>query len=650
MQQRLILRGILGAVILLIGMLGLVVFWLWTQSPLTLLQAQPPLPEILGLLPRSTAALIALDAPIDRLQDLIQTATPPDRRRLTRRLQARLLSPSGPGILGQLFTLGDLDFNREIQPWLGEEMIWAWVPLEADPHTEATEAAVSPPELGSLLVLSTRDTDRSLLFLNLLWQRQELAGRPLKISTYKGVQIVTVPLGEELDRDQDRDQAQLAGAAFTKDFLLFTDRPQVLQQAIDAWQMPQLSLRSTSAYQATLPTIQAPRLGWGLLQLQPPMATLSDAPDDQIRLQALGFSLRPNLRGVLSETQAIWDWPQSQPQPTAVPQRDPLVAHLPHTTLAFLSGERPDQLWPTLKILEPIGGVDLAKTLGGLELNTELNWQQDLFSWMDQGFALALLPSSSEHLEWFMVAEAEDSDGEALQQLDDRVRDLGLQIQSLPLSNPKWGEAIVWLPESYIPPEQQPQLPVEDPAEPAETEPEMAQTPISLSVRMAQAAEAEIPAEELEDPSDLPIKPPELPEVTPETPEPSPPQPLPVLAYHLQYQDHVYLTSSREALEKVLGGQPLAGSEVWQQATSLLPDRNQGYVFIKVEEALDWLSQILPEDSVQREWIQILQDSPWGWPETITLATTQIIPGLPSESEPVPPLTQKGELFIRIGS
>ncbi len=629
MQQRLILRGILGAVILLILMLGSVIFWLWTQSPLTVLRAEPEIPEIVGLLPRSTAAMVVLDTPVDQLQDLIQTAAPPPRRRNTRRLQNRLLSPQGPGIFGKVFTVGDLDFRREIQPWLGEELIWAMVPLEDEEETE-TEA-----EMGSLLVLSSQDFDRSLLFLNLIWQRQELAGKPLQISTYKGVQIVSVPVSE------DPALGQLCGAAFTKDFVIFADQPQVLQQAIDTWQKPELSLRATPVYRNTLTHVRDPRIGWGLIQLQDPLEPVDDK--DQVYLQTFGFSLRPSLRGLISETQALWNLPNPQRIPT--PQkRDPLITQLPHNTVAFVSGQGLDQLWQTLKRLEPIGGIDLAKTLRVLELSTELNWPQDLFSWMDQEFALALLPSSPEIPDWFMVARVEDKDRAAQQRLDDQVADLGLQILSVPLSNPKWGEAIAWLPESYVPPTDQPQSAPEPEEEPTGSEEaaEMAQRldPIP-QVRTAQVEPQETPEPSSE----------ETPEPTPTpTPDPPEPEPLPALAYHLHYKDHFYLTSSREALETVLKDQPLAGSEVWEQATPFLPERHQGYVFVRVPEVMDWLTQILPEQSAQLDGLQALEDLGLGWPETLTLVTTQISSGLPTAPDQEAPVEQRGQLFIRMGS
>ncbi|MEN9219804.1 MAG: DUF3352 domain-containing protein [Thermostichales cyanobacterium GMQP_bins_62] len=268
----------------------LLLFWLLWQSPLALLWHQPGIPEIMKLIPDRVDQAVILTAPLPKVIAWLQTLTPPPLRRRQTHDWQHWLEGSSP--FHALWQQTYLRPQQDIFPWLGSQVAYA--------------------RLGEdfLLVLSTRHLDRSNQFLNLLWLSQDLAGSPLSLTTYKGVQVVSFPL-EGL--------GEVATAALGDEYVLISSNPDCILTSIDTWERPQHRLLRDPEWER-MPKGQAGQIGWWFERGQ--------------RYLSLGVSGQGiTLRGSIA-TPALG----SRHRPS-------LLKHLPPQPTAFLAGESLALTW-----------------------------------------------------------------------------------------------------------------------------------------------------------------------------------------------------------------------------------------------------------------------------------------------------------------
>ncbi len=568
MGQRQLLRGILIGLGLLAALVVWAITWLLTQSPLALLLSRPALPPIVGLAPRSTQALLLLAAPLEDLQAFWQAATPPSQRRATRQQWRKFFSGAGPGWLGAMLAGGSLDFEREVQPWLGKSTLLA-----------------SLPEWGTLVALETRDAALAQFELNLLWERQSLAGLPVQVDTYKGIQVVSSPLPE---------LQGFAAALFGERYVLLAEQAAAIRAAIDAWQLPQLSLVTEPRFRQVIQPLREAHVGWAFWQNPE-----SPSPD-ALALQAVGLGLGVNFRGLVAETAVLWHTPAEFALPSVKAFHPQVIRHLPDETLALISGQNWANLWQSLGQMQPLSlfglRLDPGQWLQQLQLQVELDWQHLL---PERGeFALAFLPTDGE-LAWLWVGEMPDAPT-----LDERAIAQGWQVVSIAT---KHGTATAWSkPAAQLQPQPSHSTPRED-------IPLLAGGLLQVSGRggspRVQAAEA-------------------LPQALPAIPEASP---LSAQVYHTDREGYSYLASSLAALEAALADPPLSADRAWRSLVAPLPHRNLGYGYGSLG--------VLPET-----WLPQLQGSRWS---STRLAFA--ITALTLSEAPYPDrghwLTQMGKLF-----
>ncbi|MEN9223002.1 MAG: DUF3352 domain-containing protein, partial [Thermostichus sp. BF3_bins_97] len=365
MGQRRLLRGILIGLGILAAMTVWLVSWLLTQSPVALLLARPDLPPIVGLAPRSTEALLLLATPLEDLQTFLQAATPAPKRRATRQHWQQFFSAQGPGWLGSILAGGSLDFEREVRPWLGETSLVAHL-----------------PQLGTLVALETEDPAVSQFDLNLLWERQSLAGIPVEVQAYKGIQVVSSPLGN---------LQGFSAAVFGEQYVLLAEQAAAIREAIDAWQLPQLSLVTQPRFQQVIEPLQEAHVGWAFWQ------SVGSPAANALSLQAVGLGLGLNFHGLVAQSAALWHAPTGFPLSTAEAFRPQIIQHLPDETLALISGQNLASVWQSLGQIEPIRTypiglqVDPGQWLNHLQSQVDLDWRRLLPKTGE--FAFALLPN-----------------------------------------------------------------------------------------------------------------------------------------------------------------------------------------------------------------------------------------------------------------
>ncbi|WP_017326852.1 DUF3352 domain-containing protein [Synechococcus sp. PCC 7336] len=428
MQPRSLLKGFAAASTAVVVLLTVAAIWLLRLSPLGLLHQSATLPEIVQLVPRQSIGFVALAAPLPRLERLRRFATPLGDRRRARREWQRYFSAAGQGPLAEFLQAAQVDFDREILPWLGDESL-----------VMGLEASSERPDYA--IALSTRDLDRSNFLLNLLWQRQYLQRATDPIETYKGVQILTVT-------DGDRSWAV---AAVGDRYVLFATSARGVREAIDSWQVPRLSIVSNPQYRATVAQLEGDRVGLAYLNL----AAIAQATDfwpawntPNGPLSGLALGLGIERQGLVLETSLHATVPKTiAPRDKTENSSLSTFSALPDNTLAAVIGYDLQQAWRSLQYsfdASPLPNP-LVQSLAPLEAETQLDWQQDLFSWMRQAFAIALLPSGN-HYTWLLAADIDRANPAAIAAFEAKLRDLGIQPISVPLSNSKWGEAIAWVP------------------------------------------------------------------------------------------------------------------------------------------------------------------------------------------------------------
>jgi hypothetical protein len=238
-----------------------------------------------------------------------------------------------------------IDFDRDIAPWLGREVLLAVVPSAAVPGPKGRD--LSPSD--HLAILSTRNLDRSNLFLNTLWQRQQLRQGPLQVETYKGVQISSVR----------SEETHWAAAAVGDRYLALATSPLAIHSAIDSWQVPSLSLATEPRYQATLKQLRSPRVGVMYLNLPALSSSTELSPASpplsqdsrQGSLHSLGVGLRATLRGLELETALSPSLSEVSAADLAVATaRQSAIANaLPANAIAVAAGEDLQTVWNLLQ-------------------------------------------------------------------------------------------------------------------------------------------------------------------------------------------------------------------------------------------------------------------------------------------------------------
>ncbi|ESA35439.1 hypothetical protein N836_12095 [Leptolyngbya sp. Heron Island J] len=140
------------------------------------------------------------------------------------------LSKALPQSIDAWLTPLDIDFNQDIQPWLGNNIAFAITSKDLDRDQSNGRQA------GYLLATDTTDGEQLREFLELFWQRQAIAGTKTTLTTVSGVPIIVGFLPTS--------QQQLATAVVGDHTLLIANDVKVLQQSLRVAQSPSLQLSS----------------------------------------------------------------------------------------------------------------------------------------------------------------------------------------------------------------------------------------------------------------------------------------------------------------------------------------------------------------------------------------------------------------------
>ena len=412
-------------------------FWLFAQSPLGLLNGSRDEPSAAMFISKQAPVMASLMVNPDRLTALRQIVVKPGKRK-----QARAeLDQFKQGLIGAT----GLDYQRDLQPWLGDEITLAVTTLDIDRDSENGQ------QPGYLMALTTKDPQRSREFLQVFWQKQAIAGTNLIFEPYKGTKLI---YGSELKDSQTRKPNSpllLASAVIGDRFVLFANSPKVLRDAINTVQAEELGLENSTNYQSAIANLTQGRIGMVFLNL-PQLAALTgeesvavtNSEEVSAVYQGLAIALGLDRQGLTAETALLAPAVDIASTPSTSKSVGALK-YIPASSPLSASGVDLDRAWANLS--QGVSGyrsvADLVnRPVEALNDRWKLDLPQDIFSWVKGDYALGLVPRPEGTQEktvsdWVFVADksTDQTAQSAIEHLDDIAKAQGISIGSLQLSD-----------------------------------------------------------------------------------------------------------------------------------------------------------------------------------------------------------------------
>ncbi|MEH2023184.1 DUF3352 domain-containing protein [Nostoc sp.] len=413
-RQRSFIGFIVASAIALLVIAIASFYWFFAKSPANLI-ASTSQPGAAIFVSKLSPAMVSLLANPDRLQVL-------EQEEALSKLKTSLFAKSG------------IDYKQDIQPWLGDEITLAITTLDIDRDLENGQ------QPGYLLALATKQPEKSREFVELLFSKRALAGSNLAVEQYKGVKLI-------YDNSQP-EQDSLAGAVVGEGFVLFANDPKVLRDAINNVQAPDLNLSSSPEYQKA--TKERLKGGLALAFLNLPIVAKwqgLELPEQLYNSQIISLALNP--KGLLAETTFLTS---SEIVPPSAPLSKPVGAlqYIPASAGLAISGSNLSnlgdsdltKLWRQATATIYGSGEDvvsrLAKPLADVQKRWGINLTEDIFSWVQGEYAIALLPEKEQITpHWIFVVEKSESVEKGVARLDAIASSNGLSINTLTIDQQK---------------------------------------------------------------------------------------------------------------------------------------------------------------------------------------------------------------------
>jgi hypothetical protein len=229
----------IAAALLLLGASG---FWYLTASgPLKLLAGSDrPIATATAFVPAQSPFTLSLLTRPERIEALQQAMVSPAQRQ-----QARSEIEQ---IKQSLLKITGLDYDGDLQPWIGNEATFAYSDLDLD--LDASNA--QQPGYLLALEIAPEHQQQARDFLQLFWQRQSLAGNPPQSEQISGVRV--------LYGSRKTPKLTHASALVGGQFVIFANDLRVLRRSIRAAQTA-TNLAQNAAYRQAVAQLPEPRIG-----------------------------------------------------------------------------------------------------------------------------------------------------------------------------------------------------------------------------------------------------------------------------------------------------------------------------------------------------------------------------------------------------
>ena len=305
-----------------------------------------------------------------------------------------------------------LDYERDIQPWLDQEITLAVTDIDLD------RQPANGLQTGYLLAFAAKDADLAKTSIDAFWQRLAVNGSDLGFEQYQGISI----LNTNLNTSFAEGKPAIAGTTLDK-FVLFANDTQVLHQAIDALQKPDLALTNLANYRDRLAQFNSGKNSGKIALAYVNLAELGEELPKESLLMSLSF----DKSGIRAKTalNLITDDKLKTPVDSQITE-----LKTPHKNSGNIANKIPSAS-------SVIIGNNLGEALQDLQNTLIPEWKQALIkaiapmtldssnlAWAQRDYAIALLPKANHDLDWLLVAKVEDANAtkESLSNLDQLVR------------------------------------------------------------------------------------------------------------------------------------------------------------------------------------------------------------------------------------
>jgi hypothetical protein len=400
-----IITGVVASVIVVMSAYG----WISEHRSLLLLQrtvTQPPATAV--FVAKTAPAVISLLANLDDLANLNRLATPPAQRGTTnqaiRQWERRFTD------------LLQLNYHREIAPWLGEDMTFAMTELDGDRLPQ------NGSQPGYLAIFSSRDPQVSTQKIQAWWDRQ-VAQHQLKFESYQGVKIGY--------NRHDR----LASAIVGDKYVVFANHPNVLRTAIDNFQATNPSILDNPDYQTVLAANNHHKIGVGYAHIPQLSRWLGQEAGEQYPVA--GINLGIDRQGLIADIGLYPTPSQTLPTPTPTTLINALK-YLPRQSTIAIAGIDLQHWQQQVSNLLPQNNqivAQLDRSLAALDRQIGIDLHRDIFSWATGEYALAGIPNSTQTAtDWVFIAERTQPKlvDQAIARFDESARLAGYDVGLLP--------------------------------------------------------------------------------------------------------------------------------------------------------------------------------------------------------------------------
>jgi Protein of unknown function (DUF3352) len=350
------------------------------------------------------------------------------------KLQALGRKGETPKLTTSLLTNTGLDYKKDIQPWLGKEITFAVTALDID---REPSNGLQP---GYLIALATDKPEQSQEFVQLLFSKRVLSGANLTVEEYEGVKVIS-------DASQP-EKGILAGGVVGDKFVLFANDPKILREAINNAQAPDLNLTSFSKYTQSLEQLPSGSLGMTFLNF-PVLAQWQGLQLEQPLFDSEIISLTLTNKGLLAETTVLATG-DILPPSAQLSQPVPALQYIPARAGLAISGSNLNglgksdisQLWMQAKGAITVPGKSFVPKVTVPLTDFEKRWgiklPEDIFSWVEGEYAIALLPNSDQETpDWVFVTEKLEGTPAGISHLDEIASSKGLNLITFSLGEKK---------------------------------------------------------------------------------------------------------------------------------------------------------------------------------------------------------------------
>ena len=362
---------------------GMTAYWLLTQGQLL----SRDLPVGANIIPQDALFAVSLSTDRAQWQKLREFGTKETQIELDKnlvQLRDRFLTNNG------------YDFQKDISPWVGEQVTIAILSPEAiKPASKpvATDGNTTVNQRSTVVVLPIKNPEQAKKVL--AQPKNPKAGKWIE-RTYEGI-----PIKETNSASGEN----LSAAVIDQHFLVITDNPKTTERAIQAYKN-QTSLATTAGFTDNFPKIVTSQAFAQFYVNIPASAKIAAASGNRHLPAQVLAQLQNNqgLAGSISlESQGIrikgisWLNPNSQRTLRVENKAGKMPNLVPPETLMMLSGGNLRQLWSDYVSTSqgnPLSPIPPEQLKAGFKSFTNLDFEQDLLSWMGNEFSVSVIPSS----------------------------------------------------------------------------------------------------------------------------------------------------------------------------------------------------------------------------------------------------------------